>query len=119
VASEAGPVGAGALHAHLGQLAEGPHPADQQAMPPGRRQELGRVEDLGPLVDHRCNMDVFVGAYPADDKSAPLSHACGCLTLNCLGGTAPPAGTALTVASRLLLGHVRPTGWRASLAGTG
>ena len=58
------------------------------------RCDAAAIEDLSSNVDHRSDMDVFVGIDPADDKSSFLSHACACLPLIAMGGIAPPAGTA-------------------------
>ena len=81
VASQAGPVGAGPFDAHLGDLAERAHPIEQLAVASGRGREALRVEDLAPLVDDSCDVDVFVRVHPADDNFRLTWHAGTCLPL--------------------------------------
>jgi len=81
VAGQARPVGAGALHAHLHELAERAQPGEKLPIALGSGAEAGRVEDLAPLVDHGGYVDVFVGVHPADDNLRFAWHA----------GTCPPS----------------------------
>jgi hypothetical protein len=62
-------VGARALHADPCDLAEAAHPAEELAVARSRGGQARRVEDLARRVDHRCDVDIFVGIDPADHDS--------------------------------------------------
>jgi len=49
-------------------------PSKQLPVTDGGRREVGDVKDLGPTVDHRCHVNVFVGVDPARDNTNVVWH---------------------------------------------
>ena len=67
---EPGSIGAGALHAHLGDRPESSHPLEQCRVALGRGHERLHSEHAADGVQGRGHMDIEVGVDPTDNGAA-------------------------------------------------
>jgi hypothetical protein len=74
-AGQAGPIGAGAFHAHALHRPEPFSPTDQGDIAAGRGRERLGVQQPPGLVDDRDHMSVQVGVDPDGDRSLGCWHA--------------------------------------------
>ena len=122
VARQAGAVAAGAFHADDPQRTPGPQPGDEFAVAGHSRRERRRVQHP-PRPVHGCgDVVVTMGVHPTDHFNRFLRHN-GAALLRAnqwVKGTTGRDGGQDTqgVSSRLLSGHVRPTGRCASPTST-
>jgi hypothetical protein len=79
VSRQPGAIGAGSFNAHACEVTERSHPDQEPVIASFGGGELGRVEDLAPIVDDRRDVDIPVGIHPANDNLLLICHAWSCL----------------------------------------
>ena len=81
IACQTGSVASGSFDTDLCQFAERAQPGVKLPIAFGRGHETRGIDNLASLVDHGCDMDVFMGIHPANDNLLFMCHNCNCLSL--------------------------------------